>query len=323
MPGTMAAETPLFAAPSDFWVGSNGRKDPLNGGLLLYGPTDPKASWYIAQWNNPGRDLPDFQRQSGSGDTTVYLSKSDAASVEVEKRGDSTTVTMSQDNANMPCKLASGGPGEFDLLVGMNHPWVNRARPDASSIDPHPGVTDRLSNMRVLQQQVTVAQVREWSPYATPRCPNNQGNLMVAVVLRDDSVAPPQALYYQLALRTICHVGSTYKQCQAREHKSSFWWQGRPVSGPGGKTVRNFGYRDTLSTFGIEMVGSEASRVISIDLLPPISNLLDSGEYGIDQNLSHWRVMSAYYGQNIWGDVGLASRWSGYRLTAVSTKNPK
>jgi hypothetical protein len=315
--GAFAAGISLFTPPNNFWIGVSRGRNPSIGGVRFYGPTNPKASWYIAAWNNPGKDLPPFTTHPGGDGVVTYTSATSAASVVVEKAGLSTTVTLFQNNADMPCKLASGGPGEFDLLAGMNHWWINRAYPDASLPGVRANQIDRLSNMAALLQTVSVRPVKEWMPYATPRCRVNQGNLMVAVVLRDDSTRPKQILYYELALRTICHPGPTYNVCMARRGRSGFWWTGNLVGGPAGNKAREYGFRDTLLSYGLAMAGPNSTKKVSLDLLPVLSRLLHSGQHGLDKELSNWRIMSAYFGQNVWGDVGLSSQWKEYGLSVV------
>jgi hypothetical protein len=311
--GPMPGE-PLFTAPDSFWVGNTKHKDPKTGHVPMYGATDRRASWYIAAWNNPGADLPAFTSHPGPNASIMYESKADAAEVEVQKVGSTVSVSLSQSDARMPCQLASGDPGEFDLLVGMNHPWVNPDISDASLPAARARGLDRLSDIEALNQRVVVEALAEGSPLPQTSCRNNQGNLMSAVVLRNDIANPHQILFYQLALRTICHPGPTYEECMTRRQRSGFWWAGERM--PGGSQQR-FGYRDTLASFGRNMVPAAGAEDISVDLLPTIARLLQSRQHGLDPDLSHWRVMSAYFGQNIWGNVSLSSRWSGYTLNVV------
>jgi hypothetical protein len=284
------AEKPLFTTPTDLWVGADGRRDPSGGGLLLYGPTDPGASWYVSQWNNPVDELTGFQLTSNKPNQKIYKAESSAASVAVTKDSNGTSVVISQDGLKMPCKLRSGLPGEFDVLLGMNHRWVNHKINDATLPAPHSSGLDRLSKMASLIQRITVQPIKEWSPYSVARCANNQGNLMVAVVLRDDIALPKQVLYYQLALRTICHNGP-------------------------GSVAKNFGYRDVLGSFGKTMVPLLVKTRFEINLLPVLTKLLTAAGNGLDTNLANWRVMSGYFGQNIWGNVGMESSWSDYKLS--------
>ena len=309
--------SPLFSSPDDLWIGASKRKDPRNGGVFLYGPTDPSASWYVTQWNNPGSDLLPFDRSVLTSGSVLYEAKATAVSVKLEKKSTGTEITLNQDAGGMPCELASHDPGEFDVLVGMNHPWVNRSHPDATLIDGKLQHLDQISNMASLLQVVTVRSLSDWLPYAAPRCKINQGNLMSAVVLEDQTATPVQTLYYQLMLHSICHAGATYERCQAHRMQRGFFWPGIAIKGPNGHSLKNFGYRDTLVSYDQAMLNKGETRTFSLELLPVLSTLLRLGEHGLDSDLSHWHVISAYFGQNIWGDVGLSSTWKSYDMRAV------
>jgi hypothetical protein len=309
-------EVPLFTSPDDFWIGATDHRDQA-GRIPMYGATERKASWYIAAWNNPGGDLPPFRSHIGSSSSRIFDTKADAASVHLEKSVSGTTVTLWQNAERMPCQLPDGGPGEFDLLAGMNHPSVNPTVPDASLSRPRSYGLDQLSNIASLHEQVEVEQLLDDVPHRQNQCQVNQGNLMIGVVLRNVQARPKQILFYQLALRTICHFGATYEACLARRNRSGFWWTGDMIPGQPNVPTRRFGYRDTLATFGHKMLPDAGPVVFSVDLLPVLNRLLRSKQHGLDPDLSHWRIASAYFGQNIWGAVRLSSKWSNFELSVV------
>jgi hypothetical protein len=135
-------------------------------------------------------------------------------------------------------------------------------------------------------------------------CKVSSGQLLAALVLRNNYTTPVQIFFYQLSLfRFNTSTAATG------------WWAPGVLRG-GGRTKR-FGFRDGLSSFdqAAPSVGTPASY--DFDLLPRLREIITKGEHGLDTDVDHWQLRSAYFGQHIWGDVSVSSTWDKIQMRAV------
>jgi len=305
-----AAETPIFSPPSDLWIASKDKSQ----GVKYYGPTASAGRWYAAQWQNPGSDLPPFHAEKTSTGMTSYKTASPQASVEMTKSGDGAIFTLSQNGQSLPCELhnINGPHWEFDLFVSTSPGSVNPKIATALATQQN-----GLGDLIALRHDIDLEIANEWPPRPRTECIANQSNLLTAFVLHNAIANPPQTLFYQLALGTLCAPGPGIKQCEASRNKAAFFFTGTENRSKAGAIIgRTYGYRDVISSYGQHPLQSHERATFSIDILPRLKQVIGSGENGLDPEPSHWRLMNAYFGQSIWGNIGVTSQWSHYGLSA-------
>ena len=83
-------------------------------------------------------------------------------------------------------------------------------------------------------------------------------------------------------------------------------------------TPRQFGYGDRVwSSYGQHKAIQNNLTEFSLDVLPRLKRLISTGaRYGMDQDLSDWRVSGFYFGQSAFGHVEYGSAWSHLSLRA-------
>lgn len=289
------AQVQLLDPPNGFWL--LGKERPLQA----YGPTEGDATWHISQWQNPNDQLPPFSKER-CGSATCYRSEEPDARILVLKpeSGRPLRYTLTQSGAALECNLPNGKPREFDLFLGPN---VKSDEPVYRNLPSPTAVQPTLSEIKTLRHRLLV---KVAAITVKGGCKINQGQLLTAFVLRNDAVSPRQVFFYQLRL---------FKWPQ--QSNPNWWSPGRDIINKKGELAfRRFGFGDNLSAFGrVDLkVGEEA--MLDLDLLPRLREIIGSGIHGLDRDLSHWRIMSNYHGQHIWGKVELSSEWSNFELVA-------
>jgi hypothetical protein len=259
---------------------------PMEKQKPLYGDTSGAANWRIAQWNNPSAPLGQFEPYACP--TTCFAAQSPSAKVLLQISGDTSTFSLEQHGADLPC-TQNGRPREFDLLASPMH------------FRPQP-VADFANLTLTLRLTIETAKRS-----AAPACNDNQGQAMAAAVLRNDYTEPKQVFFYHLILFRYNVTSS-----------ATGWWARGRVRG-GGRSQR-FGFRDSLSSFDKPAMPGGNTYDLQLDLLPRLKSLIESGMYGMDKDPTHWQMRSAYFGQHIWGKTDLSSRWE--RVELVATQKP-
>ena len=121
----------------------------------------------------------------------MFTSHADEADVEIVRGARSSTVSLSQDGAVLPCTQPSGTPRESDLFIS---PHGGTALSAAAADIP-------LSRYQSLTLHLTVTAAG--GPSRAPKgCDTDRGSSMVAVVLHN--TATRQTLFYQLTLSIVC-----------------------------------------------------------------------------------------------------------------------
>lgn len=283
---------PLVTPPDGFWI----RSAEL-GASGLYGPTRPSDSWHVTQWQTPAADLPAFAPEPCSA-TACFASSNDAITVSVTEQGNAPLrYVLEQTGERLACETGQRQPREFDLLVASNTHTVYPDQPTAFHSSP------MLADMVELRHRIVVTplEVHVWQA-----CAFNHGQLLTAVILRNDVAKPAQILFYQLRLFR-----------EPGRHQPVWWWPGNERRGKDGEVVLlEYGFGDNLSSYGEDEARLGEETRIDIDLLPRLAALISSGVHGLDPDLSHWRPTSTYHGQNLWGGVALRSEWWGFELSA-------
>jgi hypothetical protein len=300
--GILALAPPCAAKSQDLYPGFGDfalrAPDALQGAKPdhLYAQTGPNPGWVISQWNIAGPALSTFT-VSQQGGQTIYTASAPAASVRITKTAAGSDVTLQQNGAAVPCKMAGGAPWESDLfLTSKVHA--------AGSVPGQPSAYV-LSNIVSLHEIVTL------SVTATPSTPAKScaatvGGSVLAIVLQDFATKPYQVFYYQL------HP-SGYCPKQPGGMCSTPW--PRPVY----YTNRNpYGCDDILSRLGQPLLHNGTPRALDVDVLPGLREAVAGAPGGMDHDLSHWHLNGAYIGLISWGDVDLTSHWHGYHLVVES-----
>lgn len=282
----------LIEPPNGFWL-----RSASPGSVGLYGPTDPSAKWNIAQWASPTEDLPSFE-QGSCAPGACFESENSAIGVSVERPdGEPLEYSFWQSGSKLACSGPQNLPREFDLLAASNNTAVYPGYPFA--VDR----TLTLNQLSELRHRIVVTPL---DLHMQDHCQVTRGQLITAVVLRNDVVKPAQIFFYQLRLFS-----------QPPVPRTLWWWPGdKRRNKQGVVTLLAYGFGDNLSSFGETSANLGEKKQIDIDLLPRLTKLISSGAHDIDSDVSHWRVTATYHGQTIWGAVQLRSRWSGFELSS-------
>ncbi len=311
-PAMFPAGTLLFSKPTGFFLES--KKVSSTGQPVYYGATDPGANWAIAQWANPGGDLPNFSLQAVLGSTTAYQSQSGAAAARVVKSGaEATLFDLSQDGGSLPCDVPGtvNNPQEFDMFGGE----TDQAKiPGVSAGNGAP-----LSQLSALQLGTAARITNLWNDTPQGKCKVNQRGADIALVLNNygDATHPSQTLFYQIGLySTRCTSGNTNAVCNAQNATSTvsyFWANGSgsqaSKDSTGKITHQNFGYNDDVAVFGVSDIRPSQFKAFSVDVLPHLKDILAKNINGLDPDPTHWYVNAMYQGTMIWGGVGISTRW--------------
>jgi hypothetical protein len=203
------------------------------------------------------------------------------------------------------------------MLLTTNTRQSTPHEPFAAELDGPGRPLPALSHIASLVQRVSLIVHWEREAQTASQCTVNQGNVLVAVVLNNTHTVPPQIFFYQVSLHIFCPLAPSQAACLRNLPKPFFWWRGAEKRDRKGAVVaRQYGYDARLPDFGQPFVPVGQEHQLVIELLPQLRTLITSGAYGLDQDLDHWVVSSAYHGQNIWGDTAMSTGWHGYRLTA-------
>jgi hypothetical protein len=292
---SVAEQIPLFTAPHNFSL-----KEPINppppGGPLTYSTTGSLPSWYVVAWNIPSGKLPAFIAGKDGGDI-VFRSRADEAAVEIIQMADGrTSYRLSQDGAALPCD-DQGRPLEWDLFAGPNS--ADTKFPDA------PGLilrSDTLPSILSLAHVVATATVQVHFGPARPRkgCAVSQAGALISVTLNNRTAR--QTLFYQTQLNIVCGPQPAARQqlCERQTNRlvASYYSRANP-----------FGVADPLPLFGQKWLANNERRTISVDLLPHLLRLIETGPNDMDHDPAHWALEGYYNGQHIWGDVTMTSSW--------------
>lgn len=189
--------------------------------------------------------------------------------------------TIRQDGSQLPCGT------EFDSFAAPNNGRAFKNFPSAALS------VKTLTEVRKLVHRISVRLVEE--KVIDKNCKITQAALLTAVVLSNES--SDQRFFYQLRLRTL-----------GLNPTREYWWSQ-------GKNGR-YGVGDNPWAFGLQFAEMGKETSYEIDLAPRIKELIQSGKYGIDPDLSRWTIRGHYHGQAIWGNVIVESSWRGFSLTA-------
>jgi hypothetical protein len=259
----------------------------IDGDATVTSPT-----WYFAQWGIPA-DLPGGVRVPGGADWQVGN-----PNARVNWIASSRTYELAQDGAtsSLPCGR------EENLFLAP----TTQADYPGHAVGLMPSLP--LSQLASLDVAFGLQLVEE---RVEPRCADapNYAAYTLGIVLTDDRVPQPQALYYQVMFR---------------DSRGSAPISLRWCPGYEGADTPVFCVDDGLATVYGEsepVVGGER-RPYTLDLLAPLQRVIASNHVkagaprrALDPDASHWRVTGLYYGQIVMGGSVPTSRWDGFRLS--------
>jgi hypothetical protein len=290
-PGPGQGESTLTDGPeSAVHVASSNAVPPdfrgIDGDATVKAPT-----WYLAQWGIPA-ELPGGVRAPKDSDWQVGN-----AHARVNWLAQSRAYELAQDGstAALPCGQ------EENLFLAPTTP------------SDYPGHAAGMMPSRPLSQldTLTVALGLEIvDEHVAPRCVDapNYAAYTLGIVLTDESLPEPQALYYQVMFRDSRALAVAHRWCPGYDAVDT------PV----------FCVDDGLATvYGQpEPAVRGGRRTYSLDLLAPLRSVILSHHVKkgarqrvLDPDLGHWRVTGLYYGQIVMGGAVPTSRWDGFSLS--------
>ena len=223
------------------------------------------------------------------------------ADVEVEPDG---SYLLHQHSTALPCErvYASGRRlvNEFDLFASLGGSRQSDAVPAGRSDDP-PTLARATHVIHRINIDIMRADAYDLA------CRTTQTGFLTAVVLTNPVAR--QTMFYQIRLALLSLRLSGKRSIDAPSN-----WFAKGVNSQNGLRGQ-FGIGDPASLFDqpSAQVGHAAS--FRFDLLPRLVELIRQGApYGMDQDLSHWRVTGTYHGNNVFGHVDSEARWSGFKL---------
>jgi hypothetical protein len=130
-------------------------------------------------------------------------------------------------------------------------------------------------------------------------CDITQGGDLVGIIFFNEKSR--QKLFYQLRFSNI-----------RMNPDARYWWR-NGMRHPDGWV--SWGYRDQLRTYDEDVPGVGLWEIYDLNLTRRIKKLIKTRP-GMDDDLSHWKIRSVFYGSHIWGDMEISTSWKNVRLIA-------
>lgn len=254
---------------------------PLEWDGTLYGPvgcTSCQPTWHIAQWNIP-EELPDQWLNLSDG---WYTANEHGR---VKYYNSSSRYEIAQNGTNgLSCGL------EYNLFIsptindGANYPTFPSGFTPSVPLNELGYIIHSVGS-RVVYEQVNSGCGLNYVAYTTAMIFTNSYN--------------NQVFYYQIILR------------DSRGIQPDKSWA-PTLHGP-----IEYCLDDGIHVYNKSYLTKGGSRkVYLINILTRVKTILQSGDYGIDTNLAHWRLTGSYIGHLLQGKVIPTSQWDSYALTA-------
>jgi hypothetical protein len=272
--------------------------------------TTPGANWHITTYAEKGAvgTFAPFQ-QTGPG---TWVSTQPWANITANQDADGWALRIRQDGAHAACLTPRGQPSEDDLLVEPAGAAVNTALYRTKMDFPHLGA---LRSLRM----TGVFTLHEGGPSpALAPCRINHAGAVVKITLIDDAVQPKQILWYALRVAQSCAPNPAQPGgCRGGQATQWYWngTNGNIKDRNGNIKILNYGLTDVMRSFGQAPAMPGVKMPLSVDLLPQLTALINSGKPGIDTNLADWRLASFSYGQAVWGNTVLDVTWQDMGLS--------
>ena len=249
---------------------------PVRPGGALYGAAAGTASWHVGQWNNPSGNIPDFVNSKAANESLL-----------VSNEGSGEAIDIAQTGRWLECGPPNK-PTEFDGLIGANAKSIYPGVPSAGGIDLE---KTSLAGFTSLTESITVKAVSAELTPGVQQCPTSKAVALAALVFTD--VSQKSTLFFQIILGAF------------NTNPHNVWWAR-------GTNNRRFGYNYVPDR--ILSLGSGGEKTLDRDVFPLLSLLIENNSVGMDNDLSHWRLSGAYFGNAIYGQVDIKTEWQGYRL---------
>ncbi len=290
----------------------------IKGRPARYNATLPTANWNLAPQGQPG-DFGAITYSTPSPGVQQWSETNGWASADFTLNQGAYVVTLHQDGTQATCvDPTSGTPAEHDYFIQPDSNAINSNFYASTLNFPTLG---QLSSFMV-SGQVTMTQLSR--PDATSSCTANHASINYGVTLTDNAVTPVQMFWYAIKLGSVCEPATAaaddpqYLNCMSslRNPVSVEYWTGaEPPSAHVTGSIINFAVSDLSGP----ILSAPGTLNLSVDLLPRISGYITAGQYGIDTDLSHWKIDGVNMGQELWGDVLLETTWQGGLFTPTWT----
>lgn len=262
---------------------------PSGGGSMLYGCSDPAATWTVTQWSQPDSDLGKFAAFACiSGHVNCQRAWSKPLSATLYSTNGTPHILLAENGATLPCYPGNGSPSGYEL--------DNLAESiNSSTYRRHPSAILSRANLGTLASSLTVhATVTPviGAVNAVNRCKIARGNLLIAVTFNSST---GQTLFDQISIGQVnVSIGS------------GFFSNSNP-----------FGYREVLTNLGYsaKSISWNSASTLNLNVLSRIKTIISGARNGMDANVAHWSTGGIYVGQFVYGGVSMSSDWSNVSLT--------
>lgn len=130
-------------------------------------------------------------------------------------------------------------------------------------------------------------------------CDTTQGGDILGIIFFNEH--SKQKFFYQLRFSNI-----------QMNPNSKYWWRNEMQHSDGWKS---WGYRDQLSTYNEPVTDTGVWETYNLNITRIVKQIIKN-KAGMDNNLSHWKIRSMFYGSHIWGDMEITTSWKNVRLHA-------
>jgi len=299
-----AVDTQLITHLDDLWLRSG-----ITSNSTLYGPSNSAGTWLAYQWSNSfpnGTQKPDaFPFQSIQcetvGNTNCFRAYAQDIKFNLFTNSGNRVVRIATAGQNQPCYPGTGlggAPYEQDAFVGPN---IITGYPPGILSKPNLGSLTALTVNFTLNVKTANMNTSGGCPIILPAA-SQQTALIVAWIF---SSTGGQTFYYQLAIGRF----GFFQPARAFNTSSApaYLYSDNPLSYPnanfmGAGTVQGLAY------------AVNQPIVVSLNILPVLSNLITTGGGGLDPVLADWTLNSFYFGHATYGNIGLITEWSNISL---------
>jgi hypothetical protein len=220
------------------------------------------------------------------------------------------------------CTTSSGDPLEYDFFIAANSRTLDPNYPSAYLSDrPDPPPNPSLDQVSAITINGWIQLVSATSTSAPGLCAVNQSALIYALVF--NNTVNHQTLFYQLDLNWFCYSGTDPDVniwCRVAVPQMNYFMTGQDNIWGIDDPINN--YVNTATNQRYALLQHPALLDIDINFLPRVAQLIRSGQYGIDPDLSHWQWGSFYYGQHTWGSAVLISKWMSANFSPAIVYSP-
>lgn len=300
-------------SPATGYALSSGTTKDSTGNWALYGSSTPStaANWHFSLGGAPLDFAPLSNQTSLSASSNDWVAANNWATIHAVVNPDtSVTPSIATSGAGLPCTNSAGNPYELDVFSSPNGKneagfplAIKTARYTVSSQFP------ALSKLTLFQIAGTYSLKGYWKPPATADCYQNQSGTRFEMGFTNK--AKNQFLWYDIDFTHVCipsdvysnGSGSAYSRCVSAISRAN------PICVPNGPAT--YYISDVLPSYGYKSLQTVGSYNISLNVLPQISALIQSGMCGVDPVPGDWQFAGFNFGHTVWGKSFLSTQWIG------------